>query len=359
MNKAVKKMEKDSAYTQELPEGCKLCRKGSKLVLLVTGKCSGSCWYCPLSEEKKGKDVLYSNEKRSFSDEDILKEAEMIDAEGAGITGGDPLEDEDTYHYIKLLKDTFGKDFHIHLYTQSTEIEMVEKAVRSGLDEIRFHPPPASWSSMEETDYIEILEELQDIDVDVGIEIPCIPGFEEEMHQLIEVMEDLVSFINFNELEFSSTNWEELVERDYEEKSDISSAVKGSQEVALDLLKSESNRDISLHYCSASFKDGVQLTNRVKRRAENVAREGDLVTEEGMLVRGIILSDEPFKLVEQLKNIYDIPSEMIWVDEEKDRVNISLPILEEIADELEDYECYGVEEYPTADRLEVERWPIR
>ena len=47
---------------------------------------------------------------------------------------------------------------------------------------------------------------------------------------------------------------------------------------------------------------------------------------------------------------------MEW-DDEKGRIETSPFILEEISDRLP-YECYIVEEYPTADRLEVEREPL-
>jgi len=49
----MRRIEAGSRYTY-LPVGCKLCRKGSKLVLFVTGVCNNSCFYCPVSREKIG-----------------------------------------------------------------------------------------------------------------------------------------------------------------------------------------------------------------------------------------------------------------------------------------------------------------
>ena len=46
------------------------------------------------------------------------------------------------------------------------------------------------------------------------------------------------------------------------------------------------------------------------------------------------------------------------VDEEKARLEVAPWVLEEIASELE-LRSFIVEEYPTADRLEVERSPLR
>ena len=45
------------------------------------------------------------------------------------------------------------------------------------------------------------------------------------------------------------------------------------------------------------------------------------------------------------------------IDEERNRLEVAPWVLEEIASELP-YRCYEVEEYPTADRLEVERAPL-
>src|SRR5438128_1551117 len=94
------------------------------MVLFVTGLCSFHCFYCPVSDEKMYKDVVFADEKRVTRDEDVLEEAHAIQATGAGITGGDPLDAvERTCHYIRLLKHEFGRRFHTHLYTMSTDAD--------------------------------------------------------------------------------------------------------------------------------------------------------------------------------------------------------------------------------------------
>src|SRR3990172_8582645 len=75
-----------------LPVGCAQCTEGAKMVLFVTGLCSYHCFYCPVSDEKMYRDVVFADEKRVERDEDVLEEARAIRAKGAGITGGDPLE---------------------------------------------------------------------------------------------------------------------------------------------------------------------------------------------------------------------------------------------------------------------------
>src|SRR5439155_1163335 len=109
-----------------LSVGCRQCTDGSKMVLFVTGLCSFHCFYCPVSDEKMYKDVVFADEKRVLRDEDVLDEAHAIRATGAGITGGDPLDAvERTCRYIRLLKEAFGPDFHTHLYTMSTDEDKI------------------------------------------------------------------------------------------------------------------------------------------------------------------------------------------------------------------------------------------
>ncbi|MEF8873820.1 MAG: radical SAM protein [Candidatus Thermoplasmatota archaeon] len=354
----ITEMKKGSAYTGSLPEGCERCAEGGKLVLLVTGKCDAGCWYCPLSEKKMGKDVIYANERKVGNKEDILEEARSIDATGTGITGGGPLSEkpERTFEYIEMLKSEFGNDHHIHLYTRTTDIDAIRRAYESGLDEIRFHPPLKEWGRIEKTEYPAVLKRMkEEMDIYTGLEIPSVPGKKEDISHMLKEVEKLVDFVNLNELEFSSTNTEALKKRGYEHKSDVSSAVKGSQELALNLL--EEDFGTSLHYCSLAFKDGVQLTNRIRRRAENTAKEGDIITEEGTLIRGMIETDEGESLAEELRRVYEIPEEYLWYEEEKDRIECSLALLQDVCGEVEE-KCYGVEIYPTDDSLEVERWPL-
>lgn len=356
----VKKLEKGSKYTGELPLGCKYCRQGRKMVMLVTGLCKLSCFYCPLSAKKKGKDVIYSNEKRVESDEDVIYEAKTIDALGSGITGGDPLEVLDrTIHYIEILKKEFGGDHHIHLYTAYTpDSEILNKLQDAGLDEIRFHIPINLWDKFPGSKYENAIKEALKTEMAVGVELPALPDLKKELMMLTTQLNELgVHFLNLNELEYSETNWEGLMGRHYEIRHETSNAIKGSQWIAEDILK-KLDANMSLHYCSSRFKDGVQLKRRIKRRAKNTRKESDIVTEEGLFIKGIVECEDLGGVYEQFKEKFKIPKELIHIDKEKGRLEIAPWILEEIHEKI-DYPCFIVEEYPTADRLEVERRPLK
>ena len=361
---------KESQYMGSLSPACRMCAKGVKMVLLITGLCNADCFYCPLSKRKLGKDRIFANEWELENENDVdklIKEAEYIEATGAGITGGDPLLVwKRTEKYITLLKDTFGSDFHIHLYTSGTKnSKHINDLVSAGLDEIRFHPPHRFWNNMiASPSYLSIKKALE-TDVDVAIEIPAIPSLEKEMFFLVSWANEMgVKWINLNELEFSETNADELNEIGFTVKDDISSAVKGSQEAAYAVIYGSLNEDfdIGVHYCSSAFKDGIQLKNRIKRRARNVAKKFDIITDEGTLLKGVIYPKKMSlkELQNLLKKEYRISNKKLFLNEEKNRIEIPIWKLEKIASNLkkQGFECYLIEEYPTADSLEVERTPL-
>ena len=347
----LKKMECNSACNGHVATGCEHCINGSKMVLLVTGQCKWNCYYCPVSLEKKGLDVIYANEARVSTDEEIIDEAESMDATGTGITGGDPLLVIDrTLHMIELLKSRFGKDHHIHLYTATFDPEKVKRLEEAGLDEIRFHPPVSMWAQMEKSSLKEIVGSTS---MDVGIEVPAIPGKEDELTALIQYADSIgIGFINLNELEFSESNWDMMAEHSFEVKDDISSAVAGSLETALAVMKK--NKRSNIHFCSSAFKDGVQLRKRLIRRAEHICTDYQAVTDDGTLVRGYVYGNDLEAIVSKLREL-DVPDELFTVLENK--VEVAPWVLEDIADDL-GYKCYISEQYPTADGLEVERTPL-
>lgn len=350
---SIERQECGSAYSGPLAEGCKHCMNGSKMVLFVTGRCRTGCYYCPVSLEKKGRDVIYANELKVSDRSEIIDEAESMDATGTGITGGDPLIDiERTIRAIRLLKEHFGPDHHIHLYTSTIDTDKVKMLMDAGLDEIRFHPPIAMWGDMSSSK----LDEIAKMDLDVGLEIPALPDREEELSKLISYASVIgIKFINLNELEFSESNWDMMKNHDYELKDDISAAISGSEEVAFRMM--EKYHDIPIHFCSSCFKDGVQLRNRLIRRANHIAEEYDVVTDDGTLIKGYAYPEDLKDAALFLKEEYDVPDELMFIDTENNRLEVAPWVLEELADELP-FKCYLSEQYPTADRLEVERTPL-
>ncbi len=258
-----------------------------------------------------------------------------------------------TIEYVHLLKKEFGPGHHIHLYTASLDIEAFKRLEQAGLDELRVHPSIDLWDRMDGTELGGFVSSTK---MDIGLEIPAIPGTGKQLRALIEYADRVgMDFVNMNELEFSEGNWQQLKTRDLDIKDDVSSAVLGSEDVAMGMLRLDVT--IPLHYCSSAFKDNVQLRKRISRRANNLALPSDVITKDGTLLKGVI--DGPAEeIMTLLRSAYEVPEELMHFDEIKKRLEVAPWVLKEIAPDLQ-YDAYIVEEYPTADRLEVEREPLR
>jgi pyruvate formate-lyase activating enzyme-like uncharacterized protein len=87
-------------------------------------------------------------------------------------------------------------------------------------------------------------------------------------------------------------------------------------------------------------------------------RAFEVFTDDDTFVLGVVdCRTNLMRTREELMAEFDIPPELLHVNIDRKRIEIAPWILEEIADDLE-YPCFIVEEYPTIDRLEVERRPL-
>jgi len=362
-------MEKTEYYSyknNKLSKGCESCIKGRKLVLFVTGICTNKCYFCPVSEQKYKKDVIYANEMPIETITDIIKEAKLCSSSGCGITGGDPLARIDrTLKVIEILKEEFGTNFHIHLYTPLVNVsnQVIETLERAGLDEIRFHPDlddSSSWNK------IKIPTKMAK-----GVEIPVIPGKEKETIKLIEFITGVVDFLNLNELEGADVKHNKLAELGFEPKSDLSYAVKGSQELALKLLKKFP--DMNIHYCTTKLKDSVQLMNRIALRAKNVKKPYDKLNGTS-LIRGAIYlkeltpdfgfqkkllkvnKEKTLEKLEQAKKDLSKHIKNLDIDDNKMRLLTSQQEVKQNAKTIRKlgYVPYVTEELATYDQFEIE-----
>lgn len=343
--------------------GCRLCEEGAKLVLFLSGDCHYTCWYCPVGRGRRNKDVVWANERRVDPGApdalaQIFEEARLIDAKGTGITGGDPMyHPERLVGYVEALRGEFGPKHHIHLYTQiDFDPAWLPRLEAAGLDEIRFHPHPDHWAHMGTSWHARLIHEALNTSMRVGIEIPAIPGQEEPTAALLD-WADLqgVHFANLNELEWSETNSYNIRVRGFQPGSDEDATIAGSREMARSVVLRFARRRLAVHFCTSPFKDRVQLGQRLLRRARNVARPWELITDDGTLLRGVVECPQPHEALKNLMARFDIPRKYIAV--RNHRVEVAPWILERIAKELP-FPCYFSEAYPTENALEVERTPL-
>ncbi|HLP80040.1 MAG TPA: radical SAM protein [Acidobacteriota bacterium] len=334
-----------SYNTKSLCEGCKSCVEGKKSVIYVTGLCPRRCFYCPLSEQRRNTDVMYVNEKKVTTISQIIDEIRISCSHGAGITGGDPLVKLDrTCEIICAIKETFGKEFHVHLYTSLVLLneERIQKLYASGLDEIRVHP------DFEKTEHWPRIHLLKKFNWRVGIEIPVIPDFLAQTKDLLKTYGSVTDFINLNELELTHTNAEQLQERHYRLRDDSFSAVDNSKECALGLLQEFA--DLPLHFCTARLKNSVQYVNRIKRRAKSIVKSYEALSKDGTILQGIIQATPSDALILELRQTYEIPSQLLFADVQC--IRIAPWVLLHISKKLP-YECILRTVYPTADAMVV------
>ncbi|MBS3116057.1 radical SAM protein [Candidatus Woesearchaeota archaeon] len=361
----------------ELPSGCRYCVKGEKLVLFVTGLCPRRCYFCPVSDAKFDQDVTFANERKVEKEEDLLEEAKAMNAFGAGFTGGDPLTKiERTIQYIRKLKESYGSEFHIHLYTSLNLVtrEKLQRLCNAGLDEIRFH------FDLDSTLFWKNLEIAQEFPWKTGVELPLLPSKKKELKEVIDFIGRKVDFLVLNELEIADNSQSKLCEMGFETKDTLSYAVKGSLEVGLGLLEYIKKLPWKLpaHLCTAKLKDGIQLTNRLQREGKNVKKKFDVVTPEGMLIRGALylpelapgfsyrkkLAEAPkekllsqlFDIQSKIKRELSFTDEDFFVDQNKIRLLLSAKNLRKYHATFKKYHFLLaiVKEYPTADQLEIE-----
>ena len=360
----------------DLPLGCQQCVRGEKLVVFTTGLCPRKCYFCPVSDAKFGYDLSFANERKVIIDDDLLLEAELMDAQGAGITGGDPLMAlSRTTKYIRLLKQRFGNVFHIHLYTSlnlATDPSLTQLH-DAGLDEIRFH------LDVDSQQFWLRLALAKKFSWKVGVELPMLPAQEKETLEIAQHIKDKVDFLNLNELEVADNRQSKLGEMGFRTKDALSYAVRGSLEAGKRILSKlgEQHYPLPVHLCTAKLKDAVQLANRLKREAQGMRKPFDLVTKEGMLIRGALYLPElapGFGYRKKLQDVspsfvslltlvfHDITAELglsekdMSLDTMKPRILVSRALLRQHRSLWKKKGLLAaiVKEYPTADQLEIE-----
>ena len=351
-------------------EGCIQCQMGSKLVLFITGHCHWMCDYCPLSENRREIDWMFANERRvEIGDWDaVIEEARAMNATGAGITGGDPvMARERVLQACKILKNEFGDDFHLHMYTSIPfKAEWARDFAEAGLDEIRFH-----FLDLESEKYTETMSACVESGMLTGVEIPCEPDKENELMQLLETMRDMpVQFLNLNELEITVGNHDNMEVRGFNLSDEITAGAAGSGELATRMRDRVMAASIGapdpedgtvrepypyhLKFCTATYKDSGQLRRRFIRRGEHTISPHEILTEDGTLLFGAVdcsLEDSE-EWIEEIHTETGLPRRFMLYDSDNERIELPLSMAEELVGEIE-APISLVEVHPTHERLEM------
>ena len=333
-------------------EGCIQCQQGSKLVLFVTGKCHWGCDYCPLSDNRRETPFMFANEKKCESWEEVIQEAEAMQATGTGITGGDPMLDfEKTVEAIQQLKKAFGQQHHIHCYTSiPIDEEKCQILAKAGLDEIRFH-----LLNLKIGKYRDVISACSKAGIHTGVELPCEPDKRRELIALLEELDGSdVSFLNLNELEITVGNQDNMDVRGFNLSGGITAAAEGSADLAIELKQMSENLNFHVKFCTAKYKDAGQLRNRFRRRGQANLRPYEVLSDDDTILFGAIPCSEQDSAadLEELKRELELPNGWIKYDLDNERIELPLSVAEEIADMIE-VPVQMIEIHPTYERLEV------
>ena len=161
------------------------------------------------------------------------------------------------------------------------------------------------------------------------------PGTRFRHKKLADYLEMIgADYLNLNEFEMGESNQLELQKRGFEIKSDSIASVKNSTEYADRFLKEfGTGRDLNVHFCTASLKDGVQLRNRYRRRANNIKKDWEQVSEDGTLlfmrIQGSIQSIREIKDV--LINESGVPPQKIKIKETQGYLYLPAFLAEEVS----------------------------
>lgn len=342
-----------------IAKGCKYCVKGEKLVLFISGICSRNCYYCSLSEKRKNKDIIYCNERICKNPKDAIKEAIESNATSMGITGGDPLlYINRTIQYAKALKQKFGKKFHIHIYlpTKLVTDDKIKRLSRY-VDEVRFHPEflVNTNPDLMELDINKIKNVLKYYKKEnIGIELPMIPDKKKEILDFILRLKDYIGFVNFNEFELSETNMN-IIEKRYKLNPGgytIKESIRAGKWI-LDQLNRKKVR-LNVHLCTAELKNNYQFKNRLL--LHNILPYG-YRTKDGT-VKYLVIEKFDKKIINylkahKLKYYIDKPKNRIILEEKS-----AQKLLRIMKNKKINIKVNIIEEFPTFDRIEVEKEEI-
>lgn len=165
-------------------------------------------------------------------------------------------------------------------------------------------------------------------------------------------------------MEYTAINADGLKQHGLLFDPDSIASVQGSEEEAIELLEwAVTETVLNIHYCPLALKDGAQLRNRFLRRAKNVAQPFERISEEGLLVKGVIKPSPGTSLAETVKivmKISRIPKDDLWVNERRGQVETTTGLVQRYAKQLKakGFNVGIVEEYPIASRFQVSFTPL-
>ena len=320
-------------YWRELNSGCEACGSGEWTCFFISSKCTRHCFYCPQCPKVKAEDVGPSVDNRPVkSDQELIEAMRKAPRRACGISGGEPFLVFDRLEAtVRALRETFGDDFWIHVYTNGDLVteKGLRRLERAGLNEIRFNPTDSDYD-------LTALELACKVFPYVTVEIPAIPCDEERIHDFILAIDRLgVRMLNLHELTANAVSRDEHWKRGLRAKNDGQLPpfldleclpIVGSEEMGWRVLEFIVTRELSLNVnqCTFAYKRDVQLRGRDRSLAQaHVAASSDKTIRAnsiGLIERVVISSPSPAEVAQTLRR-KGIPDDAIAVHGDMNRVD--------------------------------------
>ncbi|MCM3691871.1 radical SAM protein [Neobacillus niacini] len=265
--------EKSFLSNERISSACEACQTGSgSYTSFVSLKCHRDCYFC-FNKNQDNYQFYLQNQKNVNQELQSLFD-QKVKLTHLALTGGEPLlHPNEALAFFQLAKKLFP-EVHTRLYTAGDLLtdSILEGLKAAGLQEIRFSIKLED-SSQKRKHILGKIAAARSYIPDVLVEMPVIPGTEEEMKKLLLELEELDIYgINLLEFCFPLENTEAFQEKGFQLKNppyDVyynfwyagGLAVAESERLCLELVRyaREKNLQLGVHYCSLENKFTGQI----------------------------------------------------------------------------------------------------
>ncbi len=311
--------------TRNLSPGCKLCAQGEWSCLFINNKCNASCFYCPSSQNDLSEPSTQSfvfQEPISF-----IAYLERFGFKGASLSGGEPfLTFDKTLKFAKAIKNHFGSNLHLWLYTNGilADEHKLNLLAEAGLDEIRFDIGATGYNTQKVALAVGRIPT-------VTVEIPAV-----DLEKLKCVCKELahlgVNHLNLHQLRATPYNVERIIKKDFHFIHGPKVLVAESEIIALECIKYVLDNEISLpvNYCSFVFKNSHQTKAARLRANEEFLKPHEELTRAGF-IRCLYVKAEPeilSALFTELNEMDSLPKGTVFnYQESSSQLFFNMPLL--------------------------------
>ncbi|GET25007.1 radical SAM protein [Prolixibacter sp. NT017] len=275
--------------TRNLSPGCRLCGAGEWSCLFINNRCNAHCFYCPAPQETIG--VPETQTIDFHTPEEYVAYIKKMGFKGVSFSGGEPfLTFERVKTFLKALRDAFGNELYIWMYTNgilSTPQKLKELA-ELGLNEIRFDIGATNYNLKKVKQAIGIIPV-------VTVEVPAVPDELEQLKKAVkELAEAGLSHLNLHQMRLTPYNLPKLIDRNFQFAHGPRVTLPDSEITALKILEYTKQEQINLpvNYCSYAYKSRYQKSGFRNKLAPFIVKPFEEITEKGYIRNlAIVVSD--------------------------------------------------------------------